>query len=297
MKKFLLASCAAILVLAPVLALAQSRTPPSGSTTVGSASPRGGESGSSSSGSNAGSTSSAGSSMGSFGAVGGSGGMSSPVASAGARNYSGPRSGESVPSARARSAGDNVGQAVPASERPRGDRPMYGTAAVRGTVPSNQTVIINNGGLPWGYFDPYYGYNGYYGYGYYGYGSYGFDMPGFGFMGYSPYWSAMYGWNPALYGTYGYWSDYYGVGATYSEMASAGSVRLKVNPKDGEVYVDGTYFGHVDDYNGTFQHLDLRSGTHRLEIRATGYEPITVELRVLPGKTITYSGNLKPAQK
>ncbi len=177
---------------------------------------------------------------------------------------------------------------------------MYGTAAVRGTVPSNPSVP-SNGGYPWWGYDPYYGnLGGYYWYpgygpyyGYYGYGAYGFyDY----YMG-APYWSALYGWNPALFGTYGYWSDYYGVGANYSELASAGSIKLKVKPKDAEVYVDGTYFGHVDDYNGAFQHLDLRSGTHRLEIRAAGYESITVELRVLPGKSITYNGDLKPVQK
>ncbi len=221
--------------------------------------------------------------------------MSSPVG-AGAR-YDGPRSGESRPAARARNAGDNVGQPVPAGERPRGDRPFYGTAAVRGATPTPPIVVDGNrGSYPWYVDYPYYGYPGYYGY--YGYGYYGFYDPfQYGFMGYSPYWSAMYGWNPALFGTYGYWSDYYGVGAGYSELASAGSIRLKVKPKDAEVYVDGTYFGHVDDYNGAFQHLDLRSGTHRLEIRAAGYESITVELRVLPGKSITYNGDLKPVQK
>lgn len=170
---------------------------------------------------------------------------------------------------------------------------MYGTAAVRGTVPSqNQTVVIDRGVYPWNYYDnPYYGYPGYYGY--YGYGYYGYYDP----FGYSPYWSALSGWNPAFYGTLGYWSDLYGTGATYSEMAVTGSIRLKVKPKDAEVYVDGTYFGRVDDYDGTFQHLDLRSGTHRLELRQTGYESISVELRVLPGKAITYSGDLKPVQK
>ena len=57
--------------------------------------------------------------------------------------------------------------------------------------------------------------------------------------------------------------------------------------------VDGTYYGKVDNYDGAFQHLELRSGTHEVEIRANGYETIQWQIRVLPGKTLTYNGEMK----
>ena len=39
-------------------------------------------------------------------------------------------------------------------------------------------------------------------------------------------------------------------------------------PRNAEVYVDGRYAGIVDDYDGTFQRLDLEPGSHEIEIRA-----------------------------
>ena len=68
---------------------------------------------------------------------------------------------------------------------------------------------------------------------------------------------------------------------------------MKVKPKEAEVYVDGTYYGQVDNYDGSFQHLDLSAGTHKIELRAKGFDVLQLELRVLPGKTIPYTGDLK----
>ncbi len=293
MKKIILAS-AALLVLVPVLALAQERTPPAGATTVGTATPRGGESSGSSgstSGSSAGSMGSdrGGGNFGMGGSSGFSGGSPANVASG---RYDGPRSGDSASFARPRSSSPSVGQPVPASERPRGDRPTYGQATPRANAKPPQNIVI---GTPSDfYYDPYFGYGGYgyYPTWYWPYGAYtGFYDP----------WMMAYPMNPwswaVPYGAYSTWYDYYssGYGGAPSYVESTtGSIRLKVVPKEAEVYVDGTFYGQVDRYNGTFQHLDLKAGTHTIEIKANGYEPLKVPIRVLPGKTITYSGELKP---
>ena len=42
-----------------------------------------------------------------------------------------------------------------------------------------------------------------------------------------------------------------------------------------------------------FQQLQLESGPHRIEVRADGYEPLSFEVRILPGRTITYKADLK----
>ncbi len=99
-------------------------------------------------------------------------------------------------------------------------------------------------------------------------------------------------WNP-------YWYGYYGHGYGYTAWGGGtfdytGSLRLKVQPRSAEVYVDGYYAGLVDSYDGIFQRLRLEEGAHHIEIRHPGYEPIAFEVRILPGETITYEGFLQP---
>src|SRR5579872_6809154 len=55
---------------------------------------------------------------------------------------------------------------------------------------------------------------------------------------YDPFW---YGWGqPYYFGAYGTANLY------------VGGIRLDVKPHTGDVYVDGSYAGKVDEYNGTF---------------------------------------------
>ncbi len=298
MNRFILGSCIALLVLMPVLAAAQAR-PSGGGTSVGTATPRGGDAGTSSSGSS-GSSAGGGSAMSSRGGMG-----SAPSGTVAVGRYDGPRSGESVGTARLRSGSPAAGQAVPGSERPRGDTPTIGQAVRRSSAPNHDT-----GGVIIGYPD--YGYGGFYSPYYYGY-YYGSYWPGYGYYGsiygypwyYDPYswWSGLgplYGWGMYALPMSAYsslWSDYYAaVSPSYIEPVT-GSIKLKVKPKDAEVYVDGTFYGAVDHYDGAFQHLDLKAGTHQVEIRANGYETIQLQVRVLPGKTITYNGQMKQLKK
>jgi hypothetical protein len=69
---------------------------------------------------------------------------------------------------------------------------------------------------------------------------------------------------------------------------------LKVKPRHAEVYVDGYFAGIVDEFDGFWQRLHVEPGPHRIEVRADGYEPLSFEVRILPDRTITYSGELKP---
>ncbi len=107
----------------------------------------------------------------------------------------------------------------------------------------------------------------------YGYGSFGL-----GYFYYDPYaWGPYPG--PRFGGGYGY---------------PTGQVRLRVTPREAEVYVDGYYAGIVDDFDGRFQGLRLEEGPYTIQIIAPGYETIEVRLRVQPGRTITYRGELQP---
>jgi hypothetical protein len=74
-------------------------------------------------------------------------------------------------------------------------------------------------------------------------------------------------------------------------------LRLKVRPREAEVYVDGYFAGIVDSFDGVFQSLKVNSGPHHVEIRLQGYEPLFFDVNVLPHRTTTYKGELKKAEQ
>jgi hypothetical protein len=174
---------------------------------------------------------------------------------------------------------------IPAYSRPRGNNAVRGEVVDRGDNP-----LPGRGG----YYYPSYGYN--YGYnGYYGYSPYRFwgtpIYTGFGYFYYDPYW----GYYDPFYSR-GYYA--YGPhGTRYRDKDdrdyNIGSLRLKIDPSHGEVYVDGLYRGVVDDFDGLLQRLKLEAGAHRLEIRAAGYQTLVFDVLVTPGETTTYRGDLK----
>jgi hypothetical protein len=168
-----------------------------------------------------------------------------------------------------------------------------------GTLPGN-----GGGGYYYrpGYYYPYgfspYGYYGSgYGYGlgyfydpfwnsYGGYGGYGYNPYGFGGMGYGGYGGGGYG-----YGSYD--DGYYGSSSSSREPRDMGGLRLKIKPREAQVYVDGYLAGDVDSFDGAFQKLGIESGSHRIELKADGYEPLQLDVLITPGETVTYKGELK----
>jgi hypothetical protein len=181
-------------------------------------------------------------------------------------------------------------RAVPAGSRPRDGRTQTGTAVDRENAPR-----VDYGGLY-----PYYG-----GYGssyyrspyrlYYVPGGYGFGLGYF----YDPLWYDPYGGYGAGggygYGGGGYGGGYYGGSGSSSNYArgETGSLRLKIKPREAQVFVDGYFVGDVDNFDGMFQKLGIDAGGHRIEIRAEGYEPIQFEVLLTPGEAVTYKGELK----
>ena len=117
---------------------------------------------------------------------------------------------------------------------------------------------------------------GYYGGGYYPWGYGGLGLGGYYGGLYDPWW---YDDSPYPGSSNGYGYD--------------GSLKLKIKPRDAQVYVDGYFAGRVDDYDGLFQRLTIDSGPHRIEVREDGFEPLMFEVRIQPGRTVTYSGELK----
>ena len=73
-----------------------------------------------------------------------------------------------------------------------------------------------------------------------------------------------------------------------------GGVALEMSPYDADVFVDGTYAGRVEDFDGSEQPLTLTVGVHEIEVQAQGYEPMRVNVEVRPGQIIPYRGDLRP---
>ena len=67
-----------------------------------------------------------------------------------------------------------------------------------------------------------------------------------------------------------------------------GGVQLALEPRRAQVFVDGQYAGLVDDFAGYYRHLSLPVGYHRIEVYASGYLPLILDVTVIPDRTITY---------
>jgi PEGA domain-containing protein len=109
---------------------------------------------------------------------------------------------------------------------------------------------------------------------------------------YSPYYAGYYFgfYSPFFWGPYPpYPYPYYG----YWPYDNTGSARLQITPRAARVYVDGHFAGLVDDFDGTFQRLNVEAGEHEVQIHLDGYRPFTVKVLFLRGKTLKISHALE----
>jgi hypothetical protein len=72
---------------------------------------------------------------------------------------------------------------------------------------------------------------------------------------------------------------------------SRGHLSLFVQPLTAQIYVDGFFVGTVEDYGGSPGPL-IEAGTHRVELRADGYETATFDVRIVPGDVVMHRGDL-----
>ena len=120
---------------------------------------------------------------------------------------------------------------------------------------------------------------------------------GFGFghgYGYG-YGHHPYGYSGYAYPSYGAYSPYGYLGYTHSPSLAdpyTGFLRLKVRPRDAQVYVDGYYVGIVDDFDGVFQRVRLEEGPHQIEIHHPAYLPLELEVLIVTGEQVTFEGEL-----
>jgi hypothetical protein len=78
--------------------------------------------------------------------------------------------------------------------------------------------------------------------------------------------------------------------AVQSARPPVGRLRLEVEPAEVlQVFIDGEFVGTMDEVGSD---LDLGEGSRRIELRAPGYEPLVLDVRIVAGRTITYRNSL-----
>ena len=90
------------------------------------------------------------------------------------------------------------------------------------------------------------------------------------------------------------WYDPYVSGAYlgYRSGIAYGGISLDIDPADAAVYVDGEYFGIVDDFAPDQAPLTLPAGRHHIELVSRGLQPMAFDLTVVPRQVIPYQGSL-----
>ena len=201
-------------------------------------------------------------------------GLMPPPMSAAAASADDQRRRGGAGQAGGRARGDNpvVGRAVPRDARPASPPPVRNSRIVEPRFRSGAVYV------PPRAYNYYYYPRRYY--------PYGFGAFGLGYFYYDPYL-----WYPPAYSPY--YGGYYG-GGYYNGVGDQGELRLAVNPRDADVYVDGYFAGRVDEFDGTFQSLKLQSGPHHIQIIAQGFAPLDFDVRIEPGQKTTYRGALQP---
>jgi hypothetical protein len=59
------------------------------------------------------------------------------------------------------------------------------------------------------------------------------------------------------------------------------------------VFIDGRLAGTVGQFTATTEPLDVPAGRHRLDVRARGYQTLTVDVDIVAGQVIPYQGTLQ----
>lgn len=122
----------------------------------------------------------------------------------------------------------------------------------------------------------------------YPYRSYRYVAPYYyGYRYYDPYYSGNFYWS-----NYAWQPQSYYVGPSWD--TGLGKLRLDIEQRDAEVYIDGYYAGVVDDFDGVLQGLRLEPKQYAVEIALPGYAPLQFDVQITPGRTTTYRGSLLP---
>ena len=113
---------------------------------------------------------------------------------------------------------------------------------------------------------------------------------GVGFY-YGPYYGP-YFYNPWFYSSF-WWYPPYGYGYPFYYGAVGANIRVQVQPKSAEVYVDGHLAGIVDQFDGMFQNLVVEPGAHEITVYLEGYRSIVQRMYLSVGSSYKIKGTME----
>jgi hypothetical protein len=118
---------------------------------------------------------------------------------------------------------------------------------------------------------------------------------GYGYPLYRPFYGVPYFYDPFWWGFADYQFPRYPYPPyRYGYYDSSAELRIQVNPKQAEVYVDGYLTGTVDDFDGVFQRLRMPLGEHEVTIYAPGYHSLTQRMLFRPFDSYSIKDTLQP---
>jgi len=92
------------------------------------------------------------------------------------------------------------------------------------------------------------------------------------------------------YGGYSYTSEPEPT-APPAAPAVTGGLRITGVPGEAQVFVDGYFVGTIADLEAA-RPLTVTAGPHRLELRAAGYQSVTIDVQITAYETLTYRAAL-----
>ena len=78
------------------------------------------------------------------------------------------------------------------------------------------------------------------------------------------------------------------------ELVARGGLVLQTIPDMAQVFVDGYYVGLAEEFGLHGKAMDIAAGTHRIEIRAAGYETLAFTVKIAPNDIVRYRGDMQP---
>ena len=79
-----------------------------------------------------------------------------------------------------------------------------------------------------------------------------------------------------------------------AEVIDRGRFVLQTVPDAAQVFVDGYYVGVAEEFGLHGRPMDIGAGSHRVELRAPGYETLAFSIMVGPNDTVRYRGDMQP---
>ena len=82
-------------------------------------------------------------------------------------------------------------------------------------------------------------------------------------------------------------------GAYQRRVEPKGSLRIETVPGFAQVFVDGFYAGTADEFGVLGRPMTLSAGSHRIELRAPGYDTLAFSVMIEANEIVRYRGDMQ----